>query len=443
MSVIATQGDQWLQADVQSGDDIELRTLRVGLLGLGVVGQGVARLIRAQAPVFAQRGVRFEVCGALVRDTHRRRNAPVPHERITSDPEQFFAQDYDVVIEAIGGVPDAGRYVERALRSGLPVVTANKSLVAARGPALRRLARDAGVALCHEAAVIAGVPFLGNYIRRPLTADVQHFAGIINGTSNFIISMMERENVSLSVALHEAQQRGFAEPNPANDLNGTDAAEKLLILLQAFGCGAPTRETLEVTGIEDLSIQDITQAAALGGTIRPLALATRRGSRTEAFVGPAFVPAAHPLAQVRDQVNALNVRTGTGLDLFLSGPGAGPEATAATILDDALEATQGAVHPTAWPVDTAGPAELSTPETGWLLRLALKGEVPAAEEVAAFLGAHGIWLRALRPAVQGEDGALQYALTCPAPRLRIDLALSALRHATGGSTFAIRALECK
>ena len=209
-------------------------TCRIGLLGLGNVGSAFARHAREAAAHLAARGFAPIVATALVRTTSRPRAAASFVTNLTSDIDAFFAEPLDVVVEALGGVEPAYTFVRRALDLGIPVVTANKSLVAARGDELAQLARRRATALRYEASCIAGVPFLGGFERRPLAARAAGVTAILNGTSNSILTAMT-SGTSFDAALADAQRLGFAEPDPSMDISGADAAEKLAILIRVFG----------------------------------------------------------------------------------------------------------------------------------------------------------------------------------------------------------------
>jgi homoserine dehydrogenase len=210
-----------------------VRKLRIALLGYGRVGQAVATLAEAERARLRAEGLRLQIVGALVRDREKPRGGPV--QRLHTAADDLFAEPFDVLIDVMGGVDPAGDLVRRALASGAHVVTANKTLVAARGLEFDAFARQRGVAFVYDAAVLAGVPFLGALARRPLIGSPRTLTGIINGTSHFIACRLERGG-SFAAALAEATRRGYAEPDSSADVGGRDAAEKLTILLHLAGC---------------------------------------------------------------------------------------------------------------------------------------------------------------------------------------------------------------
>ena len=314
---------------------LDVRVVRVGLLGYGRIGQAVAQLARDEHERLWQSGVELRCVRALVRDLSKERAGPPV--RLSTDPAAVLAPGLDVVVEVLGGVEPARTLVASALRAGVPVVTANKTLMATCGLELRALAERHQTALAFDAAVLAGVPFLGSLARRPLVSAARRVEGIINGTSHFITGAIER-GASFDTALAEAETHGYAEPDSAADTSGRDAAEKLTILLHLAGCSDVRVADLPCTGLEGLQPADFTGAHALGGTIKPVSIAALEAGAAGAWVGPAFVAGEHPFARLDGVANALQLTDARGRRVLFAGPGAGPEATAVTIIDDIVEA---------------------------------------------------------------------------------------------------------
>jgi len=415
---------------------------RIGLLGLGNVGAAFARHAREAAAPLAARGFAPVIATALVRSTARPRPASAWVSRLTSDADAFFAEPVDVIVEAIGGVEPAFSFVRRALDRGIPVVTANKSLIAAHGDELSQLARRRATALRYEASCIAGVPFLGGFERRPLAARAAGITAILNGTSNSILTAMAA-GARFETALADAQRLGFAEPDPSMDISGADAAEKLAILVRVFGRLLVKPAAFPVDGIGHVEPDDISAAAAFDGAIRPVAHASWHGRTIHAFVGPAFVAGAHPLARVSGVTNGIVIQSPArqGGPLCFIGPGAGPDVTADTLLDDVAElvaergipappAERRVQTPQAEPAKTA--ASITRPHSTWFVRL--NGPAPESD-VADLLGSYGIWSTRL-----ARRGDRIYALTCPASHGRLQSALDALQAATGAATAAFPAV---
>src|SRR6185503_9048883 len=249
----------------------------------------------------------------------------------------FLRGHYDVVVEALDAVEPARTIVARLLGQGTSVVTANKALVAAHRDELESIAASRGAAFRYEATALSAIPFLGTLADRPLVASVDRVRAIVNGTSNFILTALAEGDASFDEALRRAQQLGYAEPDAARDLDGDDAADKLVLLTALFGWGKLSREALDVSGIRSVTTGDLAAARSIGGTIKPIVSADRDSSGVRAFVGPVFLPATEPLASISGELNGIRLDGRHVQNLFFSGPGAGPDVTAVTLLDDAIQ----------------------------------------------------------------------------------------------------------
>ena len=419
------------------GRDLRARTspvappIEVGLLGCGNVGGAFASLTERPHP--SAPAVR--VTAALVRDARRERPSLRGDALRTQQSESVFATAPDVVVELLGGIEPARTLVLEALDRRIPVVTANKSLLAAHGRELRDAAAATLTPLFYEAAVIAGVPFLGTFGRRPHAAQISSILGIANGTSNYVLTRAAADRIGIDAALATAQRLGLAEPDPTNDVEGFDAREKLVVLLQHFAGLDVAPADVEVRGIGALTAIEIAQASALGGTIKPVISADwSQGLR--AFVGPAFVPADHVLAPVNDAENAV-ILGGPRGRIVLRGPGAGPDVTAATVLDDVLEAAH--AGPQAHPASLAA-SPCDAPETEWFISLAAE-RLPRGLEIADLLSSFGVFIRRTgqRRSSDGVDRVA--ALTWPCERPRIERALRSLAAAADCRTVLLRTVE--
>lgn len=408
------------------------KIVRVGLLGYGRVGQAVAALAKHEQDRLAAIGLELRCAGALVRDRQKARGGPVVP--LSTSVANLFDGDVDVVVEVLGGVEPARTLVADALAKGIPVITANKSLIAAHGEALSRLAARHGTVLAFDAAVLAGVPFLGSLARRPLASAATRLEGVVNGTSHFIVTGMARGGAFAS-AVDEAVRLGYAEPDSGADTGGQDAAEKLAILLNVSARITMKWTDLPRTGLEALSPADFLAARELGGVIKPIALASLDTQNPGAWIGPAFVYDAHPFARLDGVDNALRVIGLGGRVVTFAGPGAGPEATAITIVDDIIETiTSGWQPPAQPPLPTKISADaLTTPPAGrWYVRLSSTSARPA--DAAEFLAARGV--PALR--IDGRDGAIA-ALTVETTYAAIRDAATAIAS-IGGETLVLPAL---
>lgn len=406
------------------------RPIDVGLLGCGNVGAAFAWLTEQPHP--SAPAVR--ITGALVRDARRERPSLRGDALRTELADPIFATIPDVVVELLGGTEPARTLVLEALHRRIPVVTANKSLLAAHGRELRDASAATCTPLLYEAAVVAGVPFLGTFARRPHAAQLSSIVGIANGTSNYVLTRATADRVGIDQALADAQRLGLAEPDPSSDVDGIDALEKLAVLLQHFAGADVACRDIECRGIRHLSSAEIEQASSLEGAIKPVICADWSDGLS-AFVGPAFVPAGHLLAAVDGAENAVVLGGARGRIVF-RGPGAGPDVTAATVLDDVLEAatttqvpTQSALRPTA----------CTAPESEWFVSLA-GSRLPGGLEIADLLASYGVFIRRTG-AVRSTDGLERVAaLTWACERLRLERALNALSAAAGCRTLHFRAL---
>lgn len=394
-------------------NSVVVKEVRIGLLGCGGVGQAIVQALTASDHRLSEAGLALRCVAALVRDPSRPR--AVSDVPLTNDPDVWNRYAFDVVVEVLGGIEPARTLVARTLSARIPVVTANKSLMAAHGVGLQSLAAAHGTSLYFEASVLAGVPCVNTLARRPLASGGGAWAGIVNGTSHFILSEMARGR-SFEDALVEAVARGYAEPSSDADISGRDAAEKLTILLHLAGHTDLATNDLPRRGIDGLETWHIEFARRLGGVIKPVALADT-GQDAGGWVGPAFVPASHAFAQVDGVTNILSVGRGASAVLF-SGPGAGPGVTALTVLDDVVEAVSGR-GPRALPAPEASAPvahRLRVPRSGaWCL--ALDHVTSSAGELAEFLAANH--LPAVALAGEGRRQALvtaptTYAVLCAA-----------------------------
>ena len=314
------------------------RPLRVALLGCGVVGTEVVRLLHEQGDDLASRvGVPLELAGIAVRRPQLRRDLDVPAELFTTDAEALVARDdVDIVVEVIGGIEPARTLLLRAFEHGRPVVTANKALLASDGAAVHDAAATAGVDLYFEASVAGGIPLL-----RPLKESLagerlSRVLGIVNGTTNFILTRMDETGASFAEALDEATALGYAEADPSADVEGFDAAAKAAILASIAFHTRVTVEDVHREGIVDVTAADIASAKAMGRVVKLLAICARDGDGVSVRVHPAMIPATHPLASVREAFNAVFVEGDAVGQLMFYGRGAGGAPTASAVLGDVV-----------------------------------------------------------------------------------------------------------
>jgi len=314
-------------------------TVRVGVLGAGTVGAAlIGRLVADRDAIRLKSGVDLEVKRVAVRDLAKERPFELKKDRLTDDAMSVVTDpSIDVVVEVIGGLDPAGDLVLAALRSGKPVVTANKELIATRGQEIAEAARRAGVSVMYEAAVGGGIPVIRPLAESLAGEDIDTVSGIVNGTTNYILAAMAEEGRSYDDALQEAQRLGYAETDPADDVSGRDAAFKTAILASlAFGERVPPWE-VQCEGIEGVSAQDVAEATKRGEVIKLIGSAQRVNGVVRATVGPKSLPAGHPLAGISGVTNAIFIEGPSVGRLLFTGPGAGGQATASAMIGDLIQ----------------------------------------------------------------------------------------------------------
>ncbi|MFI4861503.1 MAG: homoserine dehydrogenase [Phycisphaerales bacterium JB063] len=386
---------------------MSIKPLGVGMIGLGTVGRGVAALLRDEAGLYARRcGRGLELRRVCVRDVAKARSAGVVDaSQVTDSIDELLADaTIDVVVEVAGGVDPVGGFVERALRAGKHVVTANKTLLAERGAALFALAREHGVCIAFEASCGGGIPCVTALTQGLMANQIDGLYGILNGTCNYILTEMTRGGKTYEAALAEAQEAGFAEADPTMDVSGADAAQKLAVLASlAFGVRL-TGEQVPTTGIEQLSPGDIAAAGELGYDIKLLASAERwPGQRwVNAEVRPCFVKKDEQLAQVRGAYNALSVHGHAVGHVLLYGQGAGQLPTASAVVGDLIAVANGsalaAFSAMRLTPDLAEPVALVDPadtESAYYLRMETIDRPGVMAQVTRLLGDRGISLSAV------------------------------------------------
>jgi len=319
-----------------------MKSMKVGLLGLGVVGGGTWNVLRRNAQEIARRaGRQIEVVSVAVRDVAKARARIGEDVFITDDPYELVNDpNIDIVVELIGGTTTAKALVMSAIENGKHVVTANKALLATHGTEIFEAASAKGVMVAFEGAVAGGIPII-KAIREGLTANrIEWVAGIINGTTNYILTEMRSRGLSFEQALSQAQQLGYAEADPTADVQGIDAAQKLT-LLASMAFGIPVQlSRAYVEGITEVSAVDIAQAEQLGYRIKLLGITRRRAEGIELRVHPTLVPASSMLANVEDAMNAVLVSGDAVGQTLYYGKGAGEEPTASAVVADLVDVTR-------------------------------------------------------------------------------------------------------
>ncbi|HZU16611.1 MAG TPA: homoserine dehydrogenase [Candidatus Dormibacteraeota bacterium] len=313
--------------------------LHIGLIGLGTVGSQVAdRLLNRREVLRRRAGVDLVLDRVLVRDPSRPRAVVVPPGMLTTDPADLLGDPcLDVIVEVAGGEEPARSYLERAIRAGKHVVTANKVVMARHGPELLELAGEMNVDVYFEAAVGGGIPLVSTFKVDLLANDIQRIMAIINGTTNYVLGRMADAGLSLEEAVAEAQAAGYAEADPTEDVGGYDAVSKLAIMA-SIGFGVRIHpDQIYREGIEGVEPVDFRYARELGYEVKLLAYAARVGERVEARVHPVLVPHGHPLAVVEGAHNAVYVEGDLVGEVLLQGLGAGGRPTASSVVGDLID----------------------------------------------------------------------------------------------------------
>ena len=322
--------------------------INIGLLGLGVVGTGVAaKLLSSGSSLSNVTGRQVNLKKVLVRDFSRVRDIELPDGVLTTNAEDILADpDMHIMVEVMGGTDPAEDYLRRGLAAGKHVITANKEVMAKSGPDLMALAHDNGVNLLFEASVGGGIPIVGCMMNELAANDIRSIRSIINGTTNYILTRMAHERTSFQQALGEAQGLGYAEADPTNDIEGIDAAYKLTILASLGYRQSFQPADVYCEGISKLEPQDFRYAQELGYAIKFLAIANLDSAAVQLRVYPAFVPAEHMLAKVDGVYNAVEVNGSLCGEVLFHGMGAGREPTTSAVVGDLIEVVRKMVSPT-------------------------------------------------------------------------------------------------
>ena len=388
-----------------------MERVAVGLLGLGTVGSGVARLLIEREDRIARRvGRTVDLKWVVIRDLRRVRQTSIPRDRIVAEPRIVLDDpEVKVVIEVMGGVDQAFDWTCRALASGKDVVTANKALLAERGAELFAEARKYGRAIAFEGAVGGGIPIVQALGVGLAANQIESIAAIVNGTCNFILTAMNRDGLPYDQALKQAQALGYAEADPTMDVDGTDTAHKLAVLAQlAFGANV-TSADITREGIDRLQPADIAYAGELGYVVKLLALADLVDGALTLRVGPTLVKRGTPLADVQGPYNAVRVVGDAVGDTLFYGRGAGAMPTASAVVGDLIDVLIGRAALTAraldlWPAAARGP-RFAAPDqvrSRFYLRFSIADRPGVIAALARVLGDHGISIASL---IQHDPGA--------------------------------------
>ena len=368
-------------------------SIGIGLLGMGVVGGGVAKALSQKSKELERLiGCAATLQGILVRDPGKSRSYEAPPGLLTTEAEEVLGNpNVDIVVEVMGGQDPAHDYIRKSISGGKHLVTANKEVMARYGPEILTLARENGVQVLFEASVAGGTPIIAPLLRDLVSNDISTIRAIVNGTTNYILTRMADEGADFDVALKEAQQLGYAEADPTNDVEGIDSAYKLAILATLAFRGRVRDTDVHREGITRLTTRDFRYASELGYAIKLLAIASKRDGTVQVRVHPTFVPADVMIAKVNGVLNAVEIETDLAGRVLFHGQGAGSMPTASAIIADIVDIARNVVGG----VTPLAPPELSEDvhlghmpelETKYYLRLNVADRPGVLAQISKVLG---------------------------------------------------------
>lgn len=425
------------------------RPLQIGLAGLGTVGSGVYETLNLNHDILEARSrMPFAIKRVAVRDLAKPREVEVPAELLTDDWRDLVDDpEVDIVIELIGGTSEAYELVTAALRSGKPVVTGNKALLAEHGAEIFRLSEEMNVPLYFEASTGGGIPIIESLRKSLICNRIRSIFGVINGTSNYILSTMAKKGTAYEDALAQAQELGFAESDPTLDVNGWDAAHKALILaMLAYGMTIPT-DRISVRGIENITACDFKFAKKLGYRIKLLVMIKSHSklNAIELRVQPSFVPKGHIISSVDGVFNAIAVTGDIVGETLFYGKGAGKNPTASAVISDVVTAMRESRHPQFHTgFNPYGQQrrimDVNETETPYYVRFMVADRPGVIAEIASVLARYNIGISATSSSFNHVDGDTEVVMndlvfmlhTCPWGQLQDALAeIAELPHVIG------------
>ena len=400
----------------------------LGLLGLGNIGGGVWDLIRTYRGEIEKRtGLSLRVKKALVLDKRIHGGHEVPEDVLTTERNDILEDpEIQIVCEFLGGEQPAASMMKRALENGKSVVTANKMALSLHFDELRDMAKQTGAGLYYEASVGGAIPII-NALQSPLIANrIEQMMGIVNGTTNYILTRMAAEGAEYETVLKDAQRLGLAEPDPTADVEGMDAAYKLSIMGSLGFHSRVYMEDIYREGITKVSAEDIAFGREMGYVLKLLAIGKDNGDSIEARVHPAFLPADHPLARVDGSLNAIYLYGHSFKDMMLEGRGAGDAPTASAIVGDIIQAAQTAVHP--MPYLREDPLPVADDwQSKYFIRMKAKDAPGVLAEVTGLLAGEGISVSAMMQKGAAPGGkATLIVITHSAPEKAVRRVVKAL-----------------
>jgi len=392
-------------------------TIKIGLLGLGTVGTGVAKVLKNNQDSIAKKvGKPVELVKVLVSDKKKQRSINLTDGVLTDRPEDVLDNpDINIVVEVMGGIEPAMNYIARALKNNKQVISANKDLIATHGKELFSIAKSTNSDLLFEASVAGGIPII-----RPLKEclagnKIEQVMGIINGTTNYMLTQMTQEGSDFSQVLKEAQDLGYAEADPTADIEGHDAARKIAILASIAFNTRIAFSDVYVEGITKITPEDIKYASDLGYVIKLLGIANGASDHVEARVHPAFVPKNHPLATVNDVFNAIFVKGDAIGEAMFFGRGAGEMPTASAVVGDIVTSARNIVHGVTGRIsctcfEERPVAKIGEVQSEYYLRISVADKPGVLASIAGVLANHNVSISTVVQKNAGKNGNAEVVL---------------------------------
>lgn len=415
-------------------NEVEMEKIRIALLGLGNVGQGVCKILNTnKKEIMMKCGYEIEIAKILVRDANKPRGVEIPQDVITTDAREIFRDDsIKIVIELMGGTEPAREYMLKAMKCKKHVVTANKLVIATQGEELFRTAEREQVLFYYEASVGGGIPIIRE-INESLTANkIEKLVGIINGTTNYILSKMTTEGMDFADALKEAQDKGYAEADPTSDVEGFDAAYKLAIMASLSFDTKVDFSSIYREGISNVKAVDIAYADKLGYVIKLLAIGKETDNKLELRVHPTMVPKDHPIANVNDSFNAILIKGNAVGDLMLYGRGAGDLPTGSAVVGDIISILRNNVDLSTLLSMKNGSTvkkirNASENSSGYYIRLNVKDQPGILGNIASVFGEHCVSIFAVTQDVKDNENVSLVFITHEALEGNVNAAIEDIR----------------
>lgn len=410
-----------------------MSSIKIALLGLGNVGKGVWEILQKHSNMIKEYvGVPIEIKKVLVRNAQKKRDIDVPPHMLTANFDDILLdKDIHIIVELIGGINPAYEYVKKALERGKHVVTANKAVIASYGKELIQLANERNVVLRFEGSVGGGIPIIAALTKSLAANEIESVVGIINGTTNYILTQMTRYDMDFETALRLAQEKGYAEADPTSDVEGEDAAFKLSILaFIAFGVQVPPQD-IPREGITRISEKEIQYAAQLGYTIKLLAAAKKHDGKLDLHVHPTLVPITHPLAAVNDEFNALFIKGDAVGELMMYGKGAGSLPTGSAVVSDIMDVASAMMSGRIMPYGYRRASENlyinGEGEGEYYIRLEVVDRPGVLGKISTVLGKYGVSIASVVQRGRGEPVVPLVLITHRVERIKLDLALEEIK----------------